>query len=53
MNPARSLAPAIVRGHTEHLRVYLLAPPLGALAGVVIGGGLQLSRPPEPDHSRT
>jgi hypothetical protein len=25
MNPARSLAPAIVRGHTEHLRVYLLA----------------------------
>jgi aquaporin NIP len=30
MNPARSLAPAIVSGHTEYLWVYLAAPVLGA-----------------------
>jgi aquaporin Z len=30
MNPARSLAPALVSGHFEHLWVYLVAPPLGA-----------------------
>ena len=30
MNPARSLAPAIVSGHTEQLWVYLLAPVIGA-----------------------
>jgi aquaporin Z len=34
MNPARSLAPAVVSGHVEHLWVYLTAPALGALAGV-------------------
>jgi aquaporin NIP len=30
MNPARSLAPALVSWHLEGLWVYLLAPPLGA-----------------------
>jgi aquaporin Z len=30
MNPARSLAPAIVSGHTEHLWVYISATILGA-----------------------
>lgn len=30
MNPMRSLAPAIVSGHTEHLWVYLTAPVIGA-----------------------
>jgi aquaporin NIP len=30
MNPARSLAPAIVSGHTEHLWVYIIATILGA-----------------------
>ena len=34
MNPARSLAPALVSGHLEHLWVYLLAPVIGAAAGV-------------------
>lgn len=34
MNPARSLAPALVSGHWEHLWVYLLAPSLGAVGGV-------------------
>jgi aquaporin Z len=34
MNPARSLAPAIVSGHAEHLWIYLLAPIIGALIAV-------------------
>ncbi|OSY88192.1 MIP family channel protein [Tenacibaculum holothuriorum] len=35
MNPARSLAPAIVSGHYKHLWLYILAPILGALLAVV------------------
>lgn len=35
MNPFRSVAPAVVSGHLEHLWIYLLAPPLGAGAGVL------------------
>ncbi|MCH7910694.1 MAG: aquaporin, partial [Candidatus Hydrogenedentes bacterium] len=31
MNPARSLAPAIVSGELSHLWIYLAAPVLGAL----------------------
>jgi len=34
MNPARSLAPALVSGQLAHLWIYLLAPVLGALAAV-------------------
>ena len=34
MNPARSLAPALVSGHLEHFWVYLAAPILGALLAV-------------------
>lgn len=44
MNPARSLAPALVSGHLEHLWVYLAGPALGSLAGVAIGRAMQLSR---------
>lgn len=33
MNPARSLAPALVSGHLSNLWIYLLAPVLGSLAG--------------------
>ena len=36
MNPARSLAPAIVGGKVEMLWVYLLAPPLGACLSVFV-----------------
>lgn len=35
MNPARSIAPAIVSGHLEHLWLYILAPILGALLAVI------------------
>ena len=35
MNPARSIAPALVSGHLEHLWLYILAPVLGALLAVI------------------
>ncbi len=35
MNPVRSIAPAIVSGHLEHLWMYIVAPILGALLAVV------------------
>lgn len=41
MNPARSLAPAIMSGHLEHLWIYLTAPPLGALLAVPCNRALQ------------
>ena len=34
MNPARSLAPAVVSGRLQHVWLYLLAPTLGALVAV-------------------
>lgn len=34
MNPVRSIAPAVVSGHLEHLWIYLTAPLLGALLAV-------------------
>lgn len=34
MNPARSLGPALVSGHLEHLWLYLAAPVLGAIVAV-------------------
>ena len=35
MNPARSLAPAVVSGHLSGLWIYLVAPVLGAGLGVI------------------
>jgi aquaporin NIP len=35
MNPARSLAPAMVSGNVEQLWIYLIAPPVGAVLGVL------------------
>jgi aquaporin Z len=34
MNPARSLAPAVMSGHFEHLWLYLVATVLGALIAI-------------------
>jgi aquaporin Z len=36
MNPARSLAPAIVSGHLEHLWLYLAAPIAGAALAIPV-----------------
>ena len=41
MNPARSLAPAIVSGNLQHLWIYLIAPVLGALIAVPLCCGVR------------
>jgi aquaporin Z len=41
MNPARSLAPAVVAMQLDSLWIYLVAPILGALAAVVVCRCLQ------------
>lgn len=41
MNPARSLAPALVSGHWEHLWVYLAAPIFGAALAIPACRGCQ------------
>lgn len=41
MNPVRSLAPALVSGHVEHLWLYLAAPVLGALFAVPLCMGVR------------
>lgn len=35
MNPARSIGPALISGHIEHLWLYILAPIVGALLAVL------------------
>ncbi len=47
MNPARSLAPAIVSGHTEHLWLYLAAPVLGAALSILIWKFLTSNKKPD------
>lgn len=41
MNPIRSIAPAFVSGHTEHLWVYITAPVFGAIIAVFSWMGLK------------
>jgi aquaporin NIP len=36
MNPARSIAPAIVSGHLEHLWLYIIAPVVGAALAIPV-----------------
>ncbi len=36
MNPARSLAPAVISGHFEHLWIYLTATIIGAVAAIPV-----------------
>jgi aquaporin NIP len=52
MNPARSLAPALVSMHLEHLWLYLIAPPLGAAAAMLACRCIRepgCCRQPQPD----
>jgi aquaporin NIP len=44
MNPARSLAPAVVSGATSHLWVYLAAPIAGALLAVPLARATVLAK---------
>lgn len=41
MNPARSLAPALVSGHLGHLWIYWVAPMVGALVAVPLCVGVR------------
>jgi len=36
MNPVRSIAPALVSGHFEHLWIYIVAPIVGVIAAVPV-----------------
>jgi aquaporin NIP len=36
MNPVRSMAPALISGHTEYLWIYLTATTMGALAAIPV-----------------
>ncbi|MFO0840882.1 MAG: aquaporin [Gemmataceae bacterium] len=49
MNPARSLAPAVVSAHVEHLWLYLLAPTMGAVTAVGLAKLVEESATIEPE----
>ena len=51
MNPARSLAPAVVSMRLDSLWVYLVAPVLGSLAGVLVWRGIHDPAGPAPDSA--
>lgn len=40
MNPIRSVSPAVVSGHLEHLWIYLTAPVLGAVLAILVWRGI-------------
>ena len=44
MNPARSIGPALASGNVSHLWIYLVAPPLGAIAAALVYRYLRPSR---------
>ncbi|MDH5676403.1 MAG: MIP family channel protein [Myxococcales bacterium] len=50
MNPARSLAPALVSGQLQHLWLYLTAPVLGALAGAFTYDKIRGNEASADDH---
>jgi len=51
MNPARTLGPAIVSSTWTDLWIYLVAPPVGALVGVLAYRAVSDVRPSEAAHS--
>jgi MIP family channel proteins len=51
MNPARSLAPALVSGRLDHLWLYVAAPVLGAQLAVVAFAGVRAGAMVEPAAS--
>ena len=51
MNPVRSLAPAILSGHFEHLWIYPIATILGAILAVPICNVLRSDDPQATSHS--
>lgn len=52
MNPARSLAPALVSFRLEHLWIYVLAPCLGAFLAVAVFRWMALPDPPPVPHKK-
>ncbi len=44
MNPFRSLAPALVSGHLEHLWIYLSAPIIGSFVAVGVWKGMKCKK---------
>ena len=48
MNPARSLAPALVSGTWAHQWIYVAGPVIGALAGVIVYNAMRGSSSKEP-----
>lgn len=53
MNPARSLGPAIVANHYEHLWVYLVAPTLGAVCGALVYNVIRFTDKPLREITKT
>lgn len=49
MNPARSLGPALVSGHLEHIWVYIAAPILGAALAVPVSNVIKGPQPQAED----
>lgn len=53
MNPARSLAPAIVSGNIKHLWIYLTAPLVGAMLAAVLAPAFDKPKLSEPPPAMT
>jgi MIP family channel proteins len=51
MNPARSIAPALVSGHIQHLWVYIAAPILGAFFAIALVMGTKENTSKTPKKS--
>jgi aquaporin NIP len=51
MNPARSISPAVVSGHTEHLWIYIAAPIAGATFAILIHKILHYKRQTDENSS--